>query len=151
MQPKLKVALLVGVIGLVLNVCVSGAVGLCGPAVSLLAGAVAGFFAAQQEKPASKSEGAKVGAFSGAVSGAIVLVGQVIGAVGALALIQTTGTQLPFGEVPSMSADPSQLVIFYVSGMATGVCFGMVGAVLAGLAGAGTGYLGTPDSPAPQV
>lgn len=147
MQPKIKIGLLVGVVGLVLNICVSAAIGLCGPAVSLLAGAVAGFFAARQEKPATKGEGAKVGAFSGAVAGAIVLVGQVIGAVGALAVMQATGAQLPFGQIPSASADASQQIIFYVSGLATGICFGLIGAVLAALAGAGTGYLGTPEMP----
>ena len=49
MQPRIKMGLIVGVIGLALNVCVSGFIGLCGPLVSLLAGGLAGFLAAQQE------------------------------------------------------------------------------------------------------
>ena len=69
MQPRMRMGLIVGVIGLALNVCVSGFIGLCGPLVSLIAGAVAGFFAAQQEKLGTKGEGARAGAIAGAVAG----------------------------------------------------------------------------------
>lgn len=148
MQPRIRMGLIVGAIGAVLNACVSAAVGLCGPAVSLIGGAVAGYFAAQQEKAPAKSEGAKVGAISGAIAGGLILIGQVIGGIVALAFVQMSGMQVPFGSVPSASADPGQQVIFYVSGIGTGVCFGLVGAALAAMAGAGTGYLGTPDQPA---
>ncbi len=147
MQPKIKVGLLVGAIGLVLNICVASTVGLCGPAVSLVGGALAGFFAARQEKSANKGEGARVGAISGVIAGALILIGQVIAAIGALAFFQFSGLQFPFGQVPSTSADASQQVLYYVSGLGTGVCFGLVGTVLAALAGAGAGYLGTSDQP----
>lgn len=147
MQPKIKIGLLVGAIGLLLNICVSGAIGLCGPAVSLVAGALAGFFAAKQENAASKNAGARAGAIAGAIAGALVLVGQVIGGLGALALIQYSGMQLPFGDVPSASSDISQQIIYFASGLGTSLCFGLGGTVLAALVGAGTGYLGTPDQP----
>jgi hypothetical protein len=142
MQPRIKVGLIVGAVGLVLNICVSAAIGLCGPAVSLVGGAIAGFLAARQEQPATQGEGAKIGAISAAIAGALILIGQVIAAVGALALIQFSGMQMPFGQVPSASADPATQAIFYLSGLGTGVCFGLIGVVLAALAGAGTGYLG---------
>ena len=42
MQPRTRIGLLVGVIGLVLNICVSGFIGFGGPLLSLIAGDVAG-------------------------------------------------------------------------------------------------------------
>jgi hypothetical protein len=147
MQPRIKVGLLVGVIGLVLNVCVAGFIGICGPLVSLLAGALAGFFTARQEKPAVKSAGAQAGAISGAVAGALVLIGQVLGGAGALAYMQFSGARSPFGQIPSTAADPSQQVIFYLTGIGTACCFGLVGVALGALTGAGAGYLGTPEQP----
>ena len=148
MQPRVRMGLIVGAIGAVLNACVSAAFGFCGPFVSLIGGALAGYFAAQQEKAPSKNEGAKLGAISGAIAGALILIGQVIGGIAALAFVQMSGMQVPFGNVPSTSADPGQQVIFYVSGIGTGICFGLVGTALAAMAGAGTGYLGTPEQPA---
>ena len=148
MPPKIKVGLLVGAVGLVLNVCVSAAMGICGPAVSLIGGAIAGFLAARQEKPATQGEGAKIGAISAAIAGALILIGQIIAAVGALALIQFSGMQIPFGQVPAPSADPATQAIFYLSGLGTGLCFGLIGIFLAALAGAGTGYLGAGKSTA---
>jgi hypothetical protein len=146
-QPKLKVGLLVGAVGLALNVCVAAASGLCGPGVSLIGGALAGFFAARQENPASKADGARAGAISGAIAGALILIGQIIGGISLLMIVQFAGINPPFGQVPSTSADVSQQMLYYVSGLGTGICFGLVGTVLATLAGAGTGYLGTPDQP----
>ena len=149
MQPRTRVGLIVGVIGLVLNVCVSGAVGLCGPFVSLLAGAVAGFFAAQQEKLATKGDGARAGATAGAIAGGLIIIGQLIGGVAALFLLQNTGAQLPFGQIPSAADGATSQIIFYLSGAGTALCFGVVGAALAAAAGAGAGYLGTNEQAAP--
>jgi hypothetical protein len=146
MQPKIKVGLVVGIIGLALNVCVAGAFGICGPFVSLIGGAVAGFFAGQQEKPASKSEGAKTGAIAGVITGALILVGQVLGTLGALAIVQYSGIKLAFGAAPSTSADLWQQVLYYVTGAGTGTCFGIIGIVLAALAGAGVSYLSTSET-----
>lgn len=145
MQPRIKMGLVIGVIGLALNICVSGFIGLCGPFVSLLAGGLAGFLAAQQEKLPTKNEGAKAGAISGGIAGGLVIIGQVIGGVAALALMQSTGTQLPFGTIPDAS-DPAGMVAFYGGGIGTGLCFGIIGALLAAGAGAGTGYMATPDT-----
>ena len=144
MKPRIKMGLAVGAIGLALNICVSGFMGICGPLVSLIAGGAAGFFAAQQEKLPTKNDGAKAGAVAGGIAGALVIIGQVVGAIAALAIMQMTGMKLPFGQMPSTS-NPSEMLIFYASGIGTGLCFGIVGAVLAAGAGAGTGYMGTPD------
>lgn len=152
MQPRFTVGLIVGVVGLILNVCVSAAVGVCGPAVSLIAGAVAGYFAARQENQPTKSAGAQAGAISGATAGALIIIGQVIGGITALVLMQTTGMSTPFGQIPATDADASAQITFYLTGAATGCCFGLVGAVLAALAGAGTGYLGTSEqTPVPDM
>ncbi len=150
MKARVKVGLLVGAIGFVLNLCVASLFGICGPGVSLIAGAFAGFFASRQEKPALKSDGAKAGGIAGLIAGGIVLVGQVIAAVIALAFIQYQQVKPLIGAVPSFSAEPGQQAIYYVSGIFTGLCFGVVGVIFSALAGAGTGFLGTPDA-APQV
>jgi hypothetical protein len=148
MQPRIKMGLTVGAIGLALNICVSGFIGLCGPLVSIIAGGVAGYLAMQQEKPAMKNEGAKGGAIAGGIAGALVIIGQVIGGIGALALMQVSGMQLPFGRVPT-GGNPTEMIIFYTSGIATGLCFGIVGAVLAAGTGAAVGYMTTPDQQSP--
>ena len=146
MQPRIKMGLVVGAIGLAINVCVAGFVGLCGPIVSLLAGGVAGFLAAQQEKLPTKSEGAKAGAISGGIAGALVIIGQVLGGIAALAFMQASGMQFPFGQIPT-TADSSGMLVYYASGVGTGLCFGIIGAVLAAAVGAGAGYMATPEQP----
>jgi hypothetical protein len=151
MQPRIKVGLLVGAIGLALNICIAGAVGLCGPLVSLTGGALAGFFTAKQENPVTKADGARAGAISGSIAGILILVGQMIGALGVLILVQVVGpqvgAQMPFGQIPATTATASEQLLYYASGVGTGCCFGLTGTVLAALVGAGTGYLGTPDQP----
>ncbi len=133
MQPRIKMGLAVGAIGLAINICVAGFIGICGPFVSLLAGGAAGFFAAQQEKLPTKGEGAKAGAMAGGIAGVLVI-------------MQTTGAQLAFGSAPS-TGDPGGMAIYYASGIGTGLCFGIVGAVLAAAAGAGAGYMATTEQP----
>lgn len=147
MQPKTRIGLVVGIIGLVLNICVAGFLGFCGPALSLIAGGVAGFFAAQQEKPLTKSEGARAGATAGGIAGALIIVGQILGGIAALFYMQSTGTQPPFGQLPSPSADPATQIAFYGGGIGTALCFGIIGALLAAGAGAGAGYLATTEQP----
>lgn len=148
MQPRTRIGLIVGGIGLVLNICVAGFFGFCGPVLSLIAGAVAGYFTAQQEKASSKSEGARAGATAGGIAGGLIIAGQLIGGIGALIYFQTVGNgNTVFGQVPSLSGDPGSLIGYYGGGLATGFCFGIVGALLAAGAGAGTGYLVTPDQP----
>ena len=144
MKPRVKYGLIVGIIGLVLNVCVSTAIGICGPVVALLAGVAAGFLAAQGEKASNQADGARLGAVAGGIAGALVFVSQLLGGLGALVLAQRSGISLPFGAIPGPSADVSEQLLFYIGGLGVGVCFGLAGVVLAALGGAGAGYLGTP-------
>ncbi|MBN1580427.1 MAG: hypothetical protein JXA89_06970 [Anaerolineae bacterium] len=144
MKPQTKFGLIAGVIGLVLTACVASFLGLCGPFVALFAGAVAGFLTAQQEAAPTKGDGARAGATSGLIAGAIAVVGQLIGAIGTLVLYQFLDLPPLVGSVPSISADASQQLIYYGSGLGTGLCFGLVGIALAALAGAAAGYFGTP-------
>jgi hypothetical protein len=147
MQPRTRIGLIVGVIGLVLNICVAGLAGFCGPVLSLIAGGAAGFFAAQQEKPLTKKDGARTGATAGGITGGLIILGQILGGIGALFYMQSTGTQPPFGQLPSLSADPTTQIAFYAGGIGTALCFGIIGALLAAGAGAGAGYLATPEQP----
>ncbi len=142
MRPRVKMGLIVGVAGLILNSCVSFALGLCGPFASLLAGGVAGYFAASQEKPATKNEGARSGAIAGGIAGAFMIIGQIIGGAVALTVQQSTGTVPLVGSVES---DLASQATFYLTGAMTGVCFGLVGAALAAGAGAGVGYMVTQE------
>ena len=136
MQPRTKLGLIVGVIGLVLNICVAGFVGLCGPLFSLVAGGVAGFFAAQQEEGPTKVDGARAGATAGGIAGGLMILGQLIGDIGALAFLQSTGAQVPYGQIPSLSGDSTSQMIYY-----------LIGALLTAGRGAGAGYLVTSENP----
>jgi hypothetical protein len=147
MQPRTRIGLIVGVIGLVLNICVSGFIGFCGPFLSLVAGGVAGYMAVQREKPLTKNEGARAGATAGGIAGGLIILGQILGGIGALLFMQASNTPTLFGQLPDVSGDPAAQVGFYAGGLGTALCFGLVGALLAAGAGAGAGYLATTDQP----
>lgn len=144
MQARTRMGLIVGAIGLVLNICVAGFLGICGPVVSLIAGGVAGYLAAQREQPFTKNEGARVGATAGGIAGALIIIGQLIGGVVSLAILQAAGMETVFGQLPT---DPGSQVGVYAGGIGGALCIGIVGALLAAGAGAGAGYLATPDRP----
>jgi hypothetical protein len=147
MRPRIKNGLIIGAIGLVLNACIASAVGLCGPGAALLVGALAGFFTALQEKLPTKSAGAQAGVISGLIAGGLVLIGQLIGAVGAMTLIQTTGTRTIFGQTaPNLAEGGPQALVYIASAMGVGVCFGLVGVALSAGAAALTAYLTTSDT-----
>ena len=116
MKPRIRMGLIVGGIGLLLNVCIAALMGICGPFVSLLAGGVAGYLAVQQEKPSIKSEGGKIGAIAGSIAGALVSIGQIIGGVVALSFIQMSGIQSPIGQVPSVNGSPVEIAAYYLGG-----------------------------------
>jgi hypothetical protein len=145
-KPRVTYGLMVGLVGLILNACVSAAVGLCGPLLALLAGGVAGFLAAQGERPNTPTHGARLGAVAGGIAGALTLVGQLLGGMGALVLFQRAGVRLPLGMIPGPSEDVSRQLMYYISGLGLGACFGLAGVVMAALGGAGAGYLGTPTA-----
>ena len=145
MRPRIKYGLIAGGVGLVINAVVAMAVGICGPFVALLVGAAAGFFTAQQEKPLSKGEGAKAGLISGAVAGGLVLAGQILGAIGALLLLQASGAQTLFGSAPSTSSDEPSQMIYYLSGVGVAMCFGLFGVLMSALSAAGVGYIATSE------
>ena len=151
MTPRVKSGLIAGIIGLVLNICVAAALGICGPFVALLAGIAAGFFAVQQERVMVKGDGARVGAVSGGIAGALVLIGQMIGGLGILILAQSSGVTPLVGRIPSPTADASEQMLYYISGLGVGMCFGIVGVVAAALGGAAGGYLGAPSQPEPPA
>ncbi len=144
MLSRVKYGLVVGVIGLVLNTCVSMPFGLCGPFVALLAGGAAGFLAVQQAKVLTKGDGARLGMLNGLIAGALLSIGQLLGGVGALIIAQRAGTRTLFGDVLPASGDAAQQIVYYLSGLGTAAAFGIVGLVLAILAGGAAGYLAAP-------
>ncbi|MDX1522894.1 MAG: hypothetical protein R3264_14800 [Anaerolineae bacterium] len=146
MTPRVKFGLIAGGIGLVLSTCVSAAVGVCGPIISILVGAGAGYFTAQAENAPTRQDGAKFGAISGAIAGTLSLVGQLIGGLIALVFVQASGTQTFFGELPG---DAAGQVGYWVGGLGFGLCLGIGGIILGGVAGAAAGYFGTAANPQP--
>lgn len=148
MQARIRIGLLVGLTGLLLNICVAGFVGFCGPFLSLVAGGVAGLLAARQEKPiTTKADAARAGGIAGGIAGGMVLLGQVIGGMAALYYMQSSGIQTIFGQVPGPTSGAGSLVPYYFGGLAFALCFGLVGAILAAAAGALAAYLSTSDRP----
>jgi hypothetical protein len=144
MTPRVKYGLIAGAVGLVLNSCISAALGICGPLVALLAGAVAGFLTVRAEDTPPQGEGARLGAISGLIAGALVFVGQLIGGVIVLALVPATGFQPIVGTLPAPS-DITAQAAYWLGGMGVGVCFGMIGLAVSAGAGALAGYLATPS------
>ncbi len=151
MKPSVKYGLITGVIGLVVIVPVSAFLGVCGPLVTLVAGAFAGFFTAYAGKTLTRREGWQTGAIAGAISGGLCLIGQIIGGIFILTFIQKTGTNLRFGSAPGPTSPISEYVLYYLSGLGTALCFGIVGIVLGAVAGGIAGALGTRQSPPPAL
>jgi hypothetical protein len=146
MSPRIKIGLIVGAISLVLTTGMSLLVGLCGPVVSLVAGALAGYFTVKQESPASKSDGGKIGAIAGVITGAMGLIGQLIGSILALtimpSLMKLVGNTTFLN--PSSAGEPG----YWLGGLGTGFCIGLGGIVFSVLAGLGAGYISAQDKPA---
>jgi hypothetical protein len=147
MKPYVKFGLIVGAIGFVVIIPISGFMGICGPFTTMIAGAVAGFLSAYVGEAPTRRDGAQSGAIAGAVSGGVTLMGQLIGGVLALAFIQTTGTPVFVGRVPGPSAPFHELTLYYAVGIGTALCFGIVGIVVAAIAGAIAGALGARELP----
>jgi hypothetical protein len=105
---------------------------------------VAGFLAAQQERLGVKADGARAGATAGGIAGGLMILGQLIGGIGALVYLQFSGGDTPFGAIPSGGPES---IGYYLGGIGTGICFGIVGAALAAGVGAGAGYLATQEQP----
>lgn len=87
------------------------------------------------------------GATAGGIAGGLIILGQILRGIGALAYMQASGTPTNFGPLPDLSGDPASQIGFYAGGLGTALCFGVVGALLAAGAGAGAGYLATAEPP----
>ncbi|NPA93656.1 MAG: hypothetical protein GXO56_08270 [Chloroflexi bacterium] len=133
MSKPVKFGLLVGAIGLVTNACISALLGLCGPGVSLIAGAVVGYLIGHQA--VGKAQAGKDGALGGAVAGVLLLVGQIIGGLLALVIIQHVPSQGGWLQPPSPSAPGSEIALYYMGGLGAGVCFGLIDIAIAALGG----------------
>jgi hypothetical protein len=146
MQPRVKYGLIAGGVGLVINICVGALVGVCGPAVALVAGAAAGFFASGEEQAPTQGDGAREGALSGAIAGGLVLVGQLFGVIVALGLTQSMQIEPIIGTMP-VQGDTAGQTVFWMVGLGVGLCFGLIGVALSAGAGAAAGYFNTSSQP----
>lgn len=139
MKPKVRYGLVVGSIGAVVNIGISALFGFCGPIATLVAGGLAGWLTARALIGVQRSESVAQGAMSGAIAGSLMLVGQVIGGIGALLLIQASGTQPIFGKLPTNGVENAA---YWAAGIGVGLCFGVIGLLLGAGTGAGAAYLG---------
>ena len=142
-NPAVRYGIIVGVIGLIVNIFIAGFIGLCGPVTSLVAGAVAGYLAARAVHALVRGDGARVGATSGAITGAFVLVGQMIGGIAALLIIRSTGSA-QINQLFEQQNGSAAQVGFWAGGVAVSACLGLIGIGLAAGAGALAGYFATP-------
>ena len=134
MKPQIKIGLVIGIIGLILNACIStfGRIS-WGPIIYLLIGGLASFSAVRREKPNNKQDGARAGAVAGSVAGILVTFGQFIGAI-LILLAPPTAAEI---ATPRLSTQ-----IGYQVGQATStaVCIGFPLALITGVL---IGYLMT--------
>lgn len=134
----LKSGLILGVVALVLMAVTSLLSGLCGPCLALFIGLGAGYLAGVFDKPFESGASAKSGALSGAISGIGALAGQLVGSVGTLLIVgpeQAARLLRQFGLPMDTSSGTAG---YYLGGLGTGCCFGLVDLVLM----AGLGALG---------
>lgn len=150
MKPYLKFGLLVGLISLLFVIPVAALMGICAPFITMITAAIAGFLTAYFGKAVTRRDGAQSGAIAGAICGGITLIGQLIGGILVLIYIQMSETPMIFGNAPSLSAPLLEIVVYYASGLGTGLCFGLVGIILGAIAGGATGALGTRELP-PEI
>lgn len=152
MKPHVKVGLIVGAVGLVVNTIASAFMGLCGPLVALVVGAIAGLLAVGKVQGPTKADSAKLAAVAAVIAGLMTAVGQFIGGFAVLIMAQQLEWELPFGQVPGAGATAAESAGYWLGGVFAGGCFGTVGVILAVLAGAAAGYLRSTPQPqyAPQ-
>lgn len=144
MKATVRYGLIVGVIGLVLNICVALVLGFCGPLATIIAGAIAGYLGARAETTVTKGDAAREGAIAGAITGGLMLFGQILGASLSLGFVQWTGIDFGFGTVPNANANPEELVAYYGAGLGVACCIGIGDLIAGGIAGAIAGYLAGP-------
>lgn len=152
MKTRTQCGLIVGAIGAILNTLSIVLCCLCSPVVALLAGGVAGFWAARREGAATRQEAARAGLVSGAIAGILVLVGHLIG--DAFRLSFPNLTLLPdYSTAPESPSAGETQMSFMDYFLVTGICYGTVNMALATLAGMVGGYLTTVASgqPAPKA
>lgn len=138
-----KYGLFFGLAGLVLNLILAPILAACAPIIMLFAGGMAGYLTARQADLPLQSMGGRAGALAGLIAGATVLIGQTVGGFIALAIYQASFFPDLLHYIPS-AADPLWIrAFFYSTGYGVVACFGLGGALLSALVGAGVGYVTT--------
>lgn len=142
MKRRVRIGLIVGAIAFPITIIVAAFLGVCAPFVALIGGAAVGFLASQSDEPPSRREGLRFGVTGGLIVGAVMLAAQIIGTLGALIVFQVSGLTPLAGSIPPPSAEPSVQLVYYLSGIGTGACIGLLDIVAAAGGGAAGGYLG---------
>jgi len=96
---------------------------------------MAGFLSVYFGKVTIRKEAIKMGALSGAITGVITLLGQLIGAIIILYLASHNNLSSPLGQIPGPSSPLFEQVLYYGGGTVSGCCFGVIGIIIAGIAG----------------
>ncbi|MCP4141161.1 MAG: hypothetical protein GY755_12915 [Chloroflexi bacterium] len=139
MKPRIKFGLIVGSVSFLLTACVSMVIGVCGPVVSLLGGAISGYLAAKEEALPTQADGAKAGAIAGAISGGIALLGQFLGGILTLAVLPSIMESLGDAFYQQQASG----VGYWAGGGVMMICIGLSGVITSLVTGAAGGYFGT--------
>jgi len=142
MKSYVKSGLIVGTIALLITIPVTSIYGICGPFISIIAGAIAGYFAINSDKAETKRDNAQSGKLAGLIAGVFIFAGQLIGGIWLmLSYYQRTGYPVILSNDPSVS-----LTVYYFTGVGMTLFLGLVGLLLSTLAGKTIGEFRTPES-----
>jgi len=140
MRPRIKTGLIVGVIGFVLIIFQSGT-GISRILTTMIASAIAGFLASQQERLLvnkerlySKKKSTRAGAIAGGITGTFMLIGQLVSMIIAVTIGLETKSL-------SQASNASWTNFYYSTALVSGFCFGVLGILLAIGAGAIAGNI----------
>jgi len=148
MRPEVKYGLILGIASFFITFIMASIAGVCGPFGSIAAGAVAGYLAAKEAQP-NKTRSTKIGGSAGGLAGVFGTVGQLIATIVTLSLLPSMlDDSTPLGAIVTESAAATP-ALFWISGMGTGLCFGIVGVLFAAGAGAGIAYMTSDNTSGP--
>jgi hypothetical protein len=148
----LRAGLAVGIVMLLTAAALGFVNPLLVPCIALFAGALAGFWAASADRPASASLATRSGAGAGFLAGVGALLGQFFTAIAAISGLGPHGAAALIQQF-GFTVDISSPFAFYTAALVFSVCTGLISLVLMALSGSLGGLLwhglaGRPRQPA---